>query len=598
VSEDLPPATADTSAAPAPSTATSADIGYAKGVARADGNAAAPMLPAATTTPGDARIVRWCIMAWIGTGVLMMLLMARPDVQRTQEARVLETAREMLERGNLRDFIIPHLNGRVRLQKPPLAYWFTAASFSLLGVNDFSGRLPAALAAWLTVLLTFAVARRYFGARAAAFAAAALFGSVLFIRYGTLAETDIWTALFVTLAIDAMLRCLEEGRAPRLTARFAFWAHVSAVAIALTVLSKGLPALFPVLFLVAMCAIRRQWSLLARWLFCGAPLTVILLAAPWFIYITSSPEWKILIDELREMADASGHGGWFFIYFGDLLAGTAPWTGLTVLGVADAVRRARRDPRLALTLVWFLAVFVPLCITPQKQKHYVMPALPPLAILTGWMLDRGVRLTRAEDDAETDDLAADPLVRAVRPVLIITLCVAVAAAVGLPIAGLYMRHRIRPLHDVPLGVGIALAGGMALWLLNRRGLRCGAAALAVLATPIVLLALLYWSPTTQSETFRDVAAAMRRDEIDAGGARFRYGFYAQPESLPLCWAMRRVIPSFSTPGEIEAALAVQPGPVLITTQASPNPPIPADYVERHRFELDDKPVTIYAPKPR
>ena len=297
------------------------------------------------------------------------------------------------------------------------------------------------------------------------------------------------------------------------------------------------------------------------------------------------------------IARGGGHRGWFFVYFGDLLAGTAPWTGLMVLGVADAVRRARRDPRVVLMLIWFLAVFVPLCISQQKQKHYLMPALPPLAILSGWILDRGVRLTRAEDDAETDDLAADPFVGAVRPVLIITLCVAVAAVVGLPLAGLYMRHRIRPLHDVPLAVAIAIAGGLGLWLLNRRGLRCGAAAFAVLATPIVLLGLLYWSPTTQLETYRDVAAVMRHDESNAGGARFRYGFYAQPENLPLCWAIRRVIPSFFTQEEIDAALAVHPKPILITSQASLTAPIPSDYVERHRFEVDDKPVTIYFPRP-
>ena len=301
--------------------------------------------------------------------------------------------------------------------------------------------------------------------------------------------------------------------------------------------------------------------------------------------------------ELRVIAEGGGHRGWFFIYFGDLLVGTAPWTGLMVLGVADAVRRMRRDPRLALMLIWFLAVFIPLCISQQKQKHYLMPALPPLAMLTGWIIDRGVRLTRAEDDAETDTLSADPFVRAVKPVLIITLFVAVAAGLALPAVGLYMRHRFRPLHDVPLGVGIALAGAIGLWLLNRCGMRCGISMLAILATPMVLLTLLYWSPTTEPETYRDVAATMRRDEANAGGASLRYGFYAQPENLPLCWAMRRVIPSFFTKNEIDAALAVQPKPVLLTSSPNLSQPLPPDYVERHRFEVDDKPIGIHFPKP-
>ena len=39
-------------------------------------------------------------------------------------------------------------------------------------------------------------------------------------------------------------------------------------------------------------------------------------------------------------------------------------------------------------LVWALAVIVPLCFGGQKQYHYLFPAMPALAVLTGWVLEQ------------------------------------------------------------------------------------------------------------------------------------------------------------------------------------------------------------------
>ena len=585
-----------------------------------------PAAPAAATPRRALRLVHVFLAGWIVGGALLIALAPRPDVERTQEARVLATAREMLARGTVRDWLVPHLNDKPRLQKPPLAYWITATSFAALGVSDFSGRLPAALAAWLTVGVTFAAARRAFGTRAAACAAAALFGSVIFVRHGTLAETDVWAALFSTVAIAAMWRCFDDGdesdappmptptmSPPMSRLHFAFWAHASGAAIGLLALAKGPPALFPLLFLLAAAAVRRRWDVPRRWLLYGAPATALLVAAPWFAYIASVPEAPVLWHELRVVAGGGGHRRSFLIYFVDLLVVTAPWTGVTLLALAAGVRRARREPRVALALVWFAVVFVPLCFVGQKQRHYLMPAAPPLAMLTGWLLDRAVRWWLAEGrgrdehadaDADVDELARDPFVRAVRPVLAVTLCAAVLAVVALPVGGRLVRHRVDLLHDVAPGVAIALTGVAGLWLMRpRRGRGTSAAAaaalLALAALPALALVLLFWSPSLHHDTYRGVAATLHRDR-EIGHPNARYAFYAQPENLPLCWAMRRVIPTLQTSRDVHraaasAAAAGTTAPVLITasSRAGDNPVPPPPYVEHYAFEVDARPVTVY-----
>src|SRR5215210_6558483 len=120
-------------------------------------------------------------LLWVLGGAVLLFGLGKPPVSRTQEARVLETARQMIGTG-YENWLIPKLNGRVRLQKPPLPYWMAAASYKLFGVSELSGRLPFALLAWLTLGVTFAGTSRLFNRRVALLATTALLGSYLFAR--------------------------------------------------------------------------------------------------------------------------------------------------------------------------------------------------------------------------------------------------------------------------------------------------------------------------------------------------------------------------------------------------------------------------------
>ena len=55
-------------------------------------------------------------------------------------------------------------NGQPRTAKPALLYWLQVASYRRLGVTEFAARLPSALAALATVLLTYELGRRAFEA--------------------------------------------------------------------------------------------------------------------------------------------------------------------------------------------------------------------------------------------------------------------------------------------------------------------------------------------------------------------------------------------------------------------------------------------------
>src|SRR6188474_2403615 len=144
---------------------------------------------------------RWQLVClWLAAGAMLVATLGVEPVRRSQEARVLVTAREMLG-APLQHWLVPRCNGEIRLRKPPLAYWASAGSFAVLGISAFSGRVPMALAGWLMVGLTYLVGRWTFGARVGLFAAAALCTCMGFLNYMRLAETDALAALFVTAAV-------------------------------------------------------------------------------------------------------------------------------------------------------------------------------------------------------------------------------------------------------------------------------------------------------------------------------------------------------------------------------------------------------------
>ena len=123
-----------------------------------------------------------------------------------------QVALQMVERG---DWVTPYANGVRFLEKPPLMYWATAASFKIFGVSEFALRLPTALGVIALVWIVTLMARRASGPRTAMIAGlctACCVGTFLFTRESL---HDIWLVLFVTLALCAFLDWYLDPRHSR-----------------------------------------------------------------------------------------------------------------------------------------------------------------------------------------------------------------------------------------------------------------------------------------------------------------------------------------------------------------------------------------------
>jgi 4-amino-4-deoxy-L-arabinose transferase-like glycosyltransferase len=491
---------------------------------------------------------------WLLAAIPLLLFLSGPPAQRTQEARVLETARQMLGHG-WHAWLIPTLNGEIRVRKPPLAYWMAGASFSIFGVSEWAGRLPTAMVSWLTLAATYLIARRLFGRAAGLLSAACLLGSYLFFRQGRLAETDAPAVLLATIAVDLFWRATDRKN-------FLLF-HAAAAATGLSLFAKQGPGWFAPLFFVLYALVRRKPRTLWQFIYCGAPITLILIAGWWYGYAAASEGLTQFRRELAEVTEGIDHPAPFYYYFPMLLLAAAPWSPLAIGSLIAAARRAKADPRLAGLLVWAAADFVPLCFVGNKQEHYLLALMPPLMILVGWLI--------AEAGRPGGDAA---LARSVKLLVQLTIIGTFVAALTLPLADEIYRGQISRV-DVILALAIAAATLPAWITINHRGMFRGAAALAVtwgLALPVLLGV---WTPAIAPSDIRQTA--MEINELCGSGP---YVFYGGDTSLPLCFALREEIPRIDDqrPDLLQAAATDQPNLTVIweVPQHGPGPQLPPD----------------------
>lgn len=514
------------------------------------------------------------VVLWLLAAVPMFALIGVPSVQRAQEARVLETARQMLGRG-AHAWLIPRINGEIRLRKPPLAYWMAAAAFKLFGVSAGAGRIPNALCGWLTLGATFLIADSLFGRRAGFFAAAMLLGSYLFFRHSQLAETDTPAMLFVTLAVYAFWRAVEPEAGNRDAAREVsskrhpfLWHHSGALFTGLAFFSKGGPGLFPLIFLIALALVRRRPKAILQFIISGAPLTLLVVAGWWFAYAAASRGLAQFKRELAEVSEGLDHPAWFYVYIPMLFLAIVPWCVVVPGAVVAAVERLRRNPRLIGLVIWGLSIFIPLCIPGNKQFHYLMPLMPCLMVMAGWLIAEATR-----PEAEPD------LTRAVGVLVTITIAAALLAAVAIPVAAREMLGQVRMI-DLAFAGGLALLLAVAASVHRRRGLSISVPVLSAIAAVALCAAVNWWAPSFNPNDVRHIAADVKSRFGDGP-----YVFLGGDTSMPLCFHLRHEIDRVNSSQELQW-LAIKEPNVVAIVQVPEKPNMSPQLTPPPEFKLE------------
>ncbi len=339
--------------------------------------------PRAVSAWREALLLVCLLAVWFGAGLGTRALWT-PD-----EGRYAEIPREMVASG---DYLTPRLDGVKYFEKPPLVYWLTAASIQVFGLDEWSVRLWPAVFALLGCMVVYLLGRRLFGARAGLLGAVVLALSPLYDLMGGALILDMPLTGWLTVALGAFLLGIREAPG----ARRRGWLYTFYVAMALAVLTKGLVGIvIPGMVIAVWIAVVGEWRVLREMYLVSGALLFFAVAAPWHVLVSqANPEFAyfyFIHEHFQRYLTEVHHRykpAWFFVPV--LLAGMFPWSALLPAAFSDLVRRLWRERRqqreVWFLLLWALLPFLFFSLSSSKLIPYILPVLPPLAVLTGRLL--------------------------------------------------------------------------------------------------------------------------------------------------------------------------------------------------------------------
>jgi 4-amino-4-deoxy-L-arabinose transferase len=296
------------------------------------------------------------------------------------EARYAEIPREMIASG---DWIVPHLDGLRYFEKPVMGYWINALSILLFGQNAFAMRFPSALAAGLTSLLLFFMVRRSAGEDLAGTLVAFVFLTGLEVfGVGTFNVLDTLLSFFITgVMVTFFFAHIEENPGKKRG-----YLSLAGIFFGLAFLTKGFVGLaVPLIAIVPFMVWERRLRTLFRtcWI---SLLTALAVSLPWavMIQIREPAFWHFFIwnEHIRRfMADNAqhSHSVWFFL---EVLPGAAlPWTFLFPAAISGLRVENGKSKLLRFAICWFVFPLLFFSVCRGKLATYILPCLPPLAIL-------------------------------------------------------------------------------------------------------------------------------------------------------------------------------------------------------------------------
>jgi 4-amino-4-deoxy-L-arabinose transferase-like glycosyltransferase len=174
--------------------------------------------------------------------------------------------------------------------------------------------------------------------------------------------------------------------------------------LSLSMLGKGAPGLvLPIVSALGFVGVTQRWQDLRRVEILGLVLIVACVGLPWYVqmFMRHGPPFidRLIMHDMYKRAFVhvhdtnQGDDTSFRYYVWQLGYGLFPWTGLAAGGLLWWLRRPdrtrdREGDAAALMVVWFIAAFGMFTITLTKFHHYILPLVPPTAVLTAVLVER------------------------------------------------------------------------------------------------------------------------------------------------------------------------------------------------------------------
>jgi 4-amino-4-deoxy-L-arabinose transferase-like glycosyltransferase len=360
------------------------------------------------------------------------------------EPRYAWIARAMAETG---DWVTPRLYGQPWFEKPVLYYWAAAVGFRLHFPAEWAARLPSAFAALAATITIGWLARKFYGPTAPLAWNPALLAPLIFstsvaaIGFARAATPDMLFSACIALAMasaacvlgaNGALRSLAQktpgsppdassapqsarpprrARSPR---RDTLPCTSFGIFLGLAVLAKGPAAMILAGGAICLWAlITKNWRAAFRAAHPFAIAAFCIVALPWYILCAMrNPDFlRVFIFQHnfeRYLTPLFQHRQPFWFFIPITLLAILPWTALLWPATREALR-LRREKSLSNSPGFFFAcwaVFPVLffSLSQSKLPSYILPAVPPLALLLATPLSEVLRKRDADKSSQDNVL--------------------------------------------------------------------------------------------------------------------------------------------------------------------------------------------------
>lgn len=510
------------------------------------------------------RLRIWIMAAVVAITFFVNNRTLQPDIM---ESRNLVTAREMVETG---EWLVPTMNGELRLEKPPLPTWVSAVVESISPDDIAAQRAVASLFGVMLVVFFYLLCRDVFRVNPV-IAVILLCSCYQFMLMARTVSWDIYTHAFMLGGIYFLVMAVN-GRGRQ------WWRFCLAGLFAgLSVMSKGPVSLFALFlpFLLAWGIFGRP-SMRGKWLPVGVMVLVTIVVGCWwyaYIHIFHADEWQAVM--------AKETGSWLnrnvrpWHYYWKFFLEAGVWALLLVTSIIMVLRRGFRGDRSRLVpVMWMLFCLVLLSCMPEKKTRYLLPLLIPAAVVMAQAV--GIWCASFSSRGSADiTLGHSSGMHAPRWPFRLNAWLLAAVCAGIPV-GAYIMVYSKGLMGLPVWIGVTVLSICAAWLLVRAGIRllpqsmvivtgCYYALLVLLAFPVV-------GKLINGTTMQTITAAVNAPEVK------EYPIYApagEELRIEMVYQARRNI----RPVAVDSAEALRERlPMILMTHEYAGERLPASFV--------------------
>ncbi|KAF1026456.1 MAG: Undecaprenyl phosphate-alpha-4-amino-4-deoxy-L-arabinose arabinosyl transferase [Pseudomonas sp.] len=344
--------------------------------------------------------------------LLFFCALGSHDLQGSTEARVSGIAMAMhLDN----DWVVPRLFREPFLEKPPLSLWLDASAIRVFGANTWAVRLASAFAGLFSVMLLYAMLRKFGRPRTLAFSAGLILATMA--SYWSNARgvgEDSLLSLGVTTALLAFYQATRPA-AERTGSNLGTWLLFT-LGMVIATLSKGvlglaMPGVVIFVYLVCNTLMDKRLTL-GNWL--RPALFTLLALIPLVIWLgflfqrggMQSVAEVLLTNSVGRFSGSfveAGHYEPIYYYIAKLPEAFLPWNILVYLGLWHFRKSLVQNRYRLFFSVWLVAQFTLLTLASSKRTVYLMALTPAAAVLAAEYAT--VLLERLKQGAATSPMA-------------------------------------------------------------------------------------------------------------------------------------------------------------------------------------------------